>query len=149
MLTVTMISVGLVMTCVGIHYFALVNLSRLCSRTSPHPRRWLNAMVIGAIVAHVVELYCFAIGYYVVDLLDGPGGLIDANGQSSTDYGYFSFVAYTSLGFGDITPKGPVRFMTALETLTGLILIAWTASFIFLQMQVNWEHRQTNKKSSS
>ncbi|MCA9111260.1 MAG: two pore domain potassium channel family protein, partial [Planctomycetaceae bacterium] len=71
------------------------------------------------------------------------------NGQSSTDYGYFSFVAYTSLGFGDITPKGPVRFMTALETLTGLILIAWTASFIFLQMQVNWEHRQTNKKSSS
>jgi len=28
--------------------------------------------------------------------------------------------------------------MTALETLTGLILIAWSASFIFMQMHRFW-----------
>lgn len=149
MFIVIVVSAVLVITCVGIHYFALVNLSQLRSATTPHPRRRLNVMVIGAIIAHVVELSCFAVGYYLIDLLNGPGGLMDANGQSSADYGYFSFVAYTSLGFGDITPQGPVRFMTALETLTGLILIAWTSSFIFLQMQSTWNQGQQGEDVSN
>lgn len=44
---------------------------------------------------------------------------------------YHSFVIYTTLGFGDITPIGLLRFLTGIESLTGLILIPWTASFMY------------------
>jgi len=145
MITVAIISVVLVLTCVGIHYFALVNLSQLRSHGSTHPRRWLNLMVLGAIVAHIAELSVFAVGYYVVDTWDARSELRDTAGQSSDAYLYFSSVAYTSLGFGDITPHGDLKFMTALETLTGLLLIAWTASFIFIEMQATWDRGETTK----
>ena len=55
-----------------------------------------------------------------------------------TDTFYYSAVVYTSLGFGDITPTRALRFFTAFETLTGLVLVAWTASFSFLVMQKYW-----------
>lgn len=142
MITVIFISIVLVLTCVGIHYFALVNLSLLRSRGTAHPRRWLNLMVLGAIIAHVTEILVFALGYRVVAANDKLGGLHHASGGDSEDFGYFSFVAYTSLGFGDILPHGELRFMTALETLTGLLLIAWTASFIFLEMQATWDQEK-------
>ena len=52
--------------------------------------------------------------------------------------GYYSFVTYTTLGFGDIIPVGDIRFLTGLESLTGLVLITWTASFMFFEMQKYW-----------
>jgi hypothetical protein len=32
--------------------------------------------------------------------------------------------------------------MTAVEALTGLVLITWTASFTFLVMQQSWGHQE-------
>ena len=52
---------------------------------------------------------------------------------------YFSFTTYTPLGTGDIEPIGDLRFLTGLESLTGLVLITWTASFIYLEMTRYWE----------
>jgi hypothetical protein len=51
------------------------------------------------------------------------------------EFFYYSAVTYTTLGFGDITPLGHLRILTTVESLAGLILIAWTASIIFLAMQ--------------
>ncbi|MCA9451483.1 MAG: two pore domain potassium channel family protein, partial [Nitrospira sp.] len=48
---------------------------------------------------------------------------------------YYSFVTHTTLGFGDLIPTGPLRFLTGIESLTGLVLITWTASCIYLQME--------------
>jgi len=55
------------------------------------------------------------------------------------NYTYYSLVVYTSIGFGDIIPVSrPMRIVTAGEGLTGAILIAWTASFMFFHMQRFW-----------
>ena len=51
---------------------------------------------------------------------------------------YYSFTSYTTLGFGDIEPSGAIRFVTGMESLTGLVLITWTASFIFIEMERYW-----------
>ena len=32
---------------------------------------------------------------------------------------YYSFITYTTLGFGDVIPTGTLRFLTSLESLTG------------------------------
>ena len=47
-------------------------------------------------------------------------------------------MSYTTVGFGDVTPVGPIRFMAATEALTGLVLITWSASFTYLEMERFW-----------
>jgi hypothetical protein len=53
-------------------------------------------------------------------------------------YLYFSFASYTSLGIGDIFPIGHIRLLTGIEALLGLLMIGWTASFLFLEMRSFW-----------
>ena len=51
---------------------------------------------------------------------------------------YFSAETYTSLGFGDLTPNGPVRLLAGVEALNGLLLIGWSASFTYISMERFW-----------
>jgi hypothetical protein len=51
---------------------------------------------------------------------------------------YFSFTTYTTLGYGDIEPFGGIRYLAGFESLSGLLLITWTASFLFIEMQRYW-----------
>lgn len=53
---------------------------------------------------------------------------------------YFSFITYTTIGFGDISPLGDLKYLTGrLQALTDLVLISWTASFLFVEMQKYWK----------
>ena len=52
---------------------------------------------------------------------------------------YFSFTTYTTLGFGDIEPFGDLRYLTGLESLPGLVLITWSASFLYLELTRYWD----------
>lgn len=58
------------------------------------------------------------------------------------DYLYFSIVSYTSLGLGDVFPGSHLRFLTGVETLNGILLIAWSGSFIYLTMGRLWRWEQ-------
>ena len=58
---------------------------------------------------------------------------------SLTDAVYFSFTNYTTLGYGDIEPDGQLRFLAGMEAITGLSLITWSASFMFMEMMKFWE----------
>jgi len=51
---------------------------------------------------------------------------------------YFSAETFTSLGFGDLTPVGPVRLLAGVEALNGLLLIGWSASFTYISMERFW-----------
>ena len=48
---------------------------------------------------------------------------------------------HTTIGFGDISPVGDIKYLTGLQALTGLVLITWTASFLFLEMQKYWKRK--------
>jgi hypothetical protein len=39
---------------------------------------------------------------------------------------------------------GYLRYLTGVEALTGLILITWSASFLFIEMQKYWGSRNLN-----
>ena len=54
---------------------------------------------------------------------------------------YFSAMTFTTVGFGDVYPLVPVRFLAGTETLTGLVLVTWSASFTFLEMARFWRDR--------
>jgi hypothetical protein len=57
----------------------------------------------------------------------------------------FSFSTYTTLSYGDIDAVGDLRHLTGLEALTGLVMITWSASFLFLEMQRYWKPKDLNQ----
>ncbi|WKD48813.1 potassium channel family protein [Microbulbifer spongiae] len=123
-----------------IHQTALNVLARIGQWHSLRYNVGLMIGVFGALLAHVAEIWLFAYSYYF--MVNSPyfGTLIGNFNGSLLDCAYFSFTTYTSLGFGDIEPLGHLRFTAGLEALTGLMMITWTASFMFVKMQRHWEH---------
>lgn len=121
-----------------IHYEVLNYLSVLIPRLKLRHRAGVLLGVFGALFAHITEVWLYALGYYL-KIRSGYFGTLSGDFDNSLmDCAYFSFSTYTSLGYGDIKPTGDIRFLAALEALTGLVLIAWTSSFMFLEMQKLW-----------
>ena len=48
---------------------------------------------------------------------------------------------YTTIGFGDLAPVGPIRFLAGTQGLVGFVLISWSASFTYLEMERCWRAR--------
>jgi voltage-gated potassium channel len=52
---------------------------------------------------------------------------------------YFSFVTFTTLGYGDITLSEGFRLLSGIEALNGIILVGWTTAMIFSVVQHIWQ----------
>jgi hypothetical protein len=50
-------------------------------------------------------------------------------------------VTFTTVGAADAHVSGPIRFLFGTESLAGLLLITWSASFTFLEMERFWRER--------
>lgn len=122
-----------------VHYFTFTNLSHFINHSKLKPRHKVLICIYASLAAHILEIWVFGIAYYWLLKVDGFGALQGIFNHSLHDCVYFSFSAYTSLGMGDINPTGLLKFTTGLETLTGLVLISWTASFVFFEMQKHWK----------
>jgi uncharacterized membrane protein len=121
------------------HYEFLNRLTLLLPKISIRHRFRIVLGVCGALLAHAVEVWVFAIAYYYMHRASGWGELTGNFDGSLLDCVYFSFTTFTTVGFGDIEPTGSLRFLTGIEALTGLVLITWTASFLFVEMQRYWQ----------
>lgn len=49
-----------------------------------------------------------------------------------------SAMTYTTVGFGDVAPIGPIHFLAGTMSLTGFVLITWSAPFNFMEMERFW-----------
>ncbi len=124
---------------VSIHYEILYRLSLLIPRLKIKHRFKIVTGVLGALIAHALEIWIFALAYHFMYWADGWGTFEGNFSGSIWDCAYFSFTTFTTLGFGDIVPLGDLRYLTGIESLTGLVLITWTASFLYLEMQRYWD----------
>ena len=93
------------------------------SRVLQH-RRITYETVLGALCAYVLIGLLFAFLYLAVtDLRDGPF-FVQPGPHGQAEYLYFSFVALTTLGFGDLSPSvGLPQALTVLEALFGNIFL--------------------------
>jgi len=139
MLLAYLINSVIVAIAILVHYEALYHLSNIIPKL--HIRRRFRVLfgVFGAMIAHVFEIWLFAFGFYFLIRSGKFGALSGEFTDTLLDCVYFSFTTYTSLGFGEIYPTGHLRFLAGLEVLTGLVLITWTASFMFIEMQKFWK----------
>jgi hypothetical protein len=133
------VNILVIVTAVMIHYEFLYRFTLLMPRMNVRHRFRIVIGVFGALTAHAVEVWIFALSFYWMHKADGWGTLDGNFGGSLLDCVYFSFTTYTTLGFGDVVPHGDLRYLTGLESLTGLLLITWTASFLYLEMTRYWD----------
>ena len=130
----------IVLACVLLHYEAFTWLTHALTRMHTRVRRRrILLLMFGLLALHIVEIWIFAIGYFG---LLGASSLSRIHGAADSllDLVYYSAVVYTTLGLGDLIPDGAIRFMTGMEALTGFLLITWSASFTFLEMQRFWKN---------
>ncbi|RTR05308.1 ion channel [Halomonas nitroreducens] len=139
-LTAAGATIILVVICVLLHYEVSSVLSGLMRRTSPTRRRRFLGLMFGLLGAHVVEIWLFGLTAWWLEATTSASvaGTAIVNGL---DYIYLSAITYTTLGYGDVYPEGPLRFLMGTESLTGFMLITWSASLTFLEMQRHWNDR--------
>lgn len=126
------------MLVVLIHYEFLYRMSNAIPKMKIKHRFRIVVGVFGALIAHSIEIGLFAMMYYLLPWFENVGSLTGGFDGSLLDSVYFSYTTYTTLGFGDIQPHGSIRLFVGLESLTGLLLITWTASFLYFEMQRYW-----------
>jgi hypothetical protein len=136
MFAVNLFIIGVV---VMLHYEFLHQTTLLMPKLRIRHRFRIILGVFLALLAHSAEVWIFALAYYFMHHAQGWGNLEGSFDGSLLDCAYFSFTMYTTLGTGDIAPVGDLRFLTGLESLTGLVLITWTASFLYLEMTRYWD----------
>ena len=138
---VTLLNAFIVAVTVLIHHEALIRLSGALSRMRQSRHFRLIAAVFGVMIAHTIQVWIFAWAYYFMHHATDWGDLTGNFNGTFLDCVYFSYSTFTTLGYGDIQPQGDIRYLTGIESLTGLVLITWSASFLFLLMQRYWPTR--------
>lgn len=131
--TVPFAAVG---TVVYIHQCAIRYVSRHMpvrghNSAAPHMMRSLFVLI----GAHLIEIILFALCYAGLSAFFGVPLFAGVVAADAADYLYFSSTTYSSLGLGDVQPTGPARFLAGVEALVGLIMIAWTAAFLFAETE--------------
>ena len=124
----------------SVHYLFLKHLNRGAWLTDKFPQIRLGYGVIVSLIAHSIEITLFALAYRA-SIASGFGTLEGNFTGSVADHLYFSYAAFTTVCFGDIVPTGPLRLLAGMEALTGFVLITWTASFLYLEMNRLWRQQ--------
>lgn len=138
MIYAILLNMFVVAMAVLVHYEFLYRIARNLPKLPIHHRYRIVVGTFGLLIAHSIEVWIFATAYYYMNQAGGWGTLTGNFDGSLLDCVYYSFTVYTTLGFGDISPLGMLRYLTGLESLTGLLLITWTASFLYLEMRTHW-----------
>ncbi len=121
----------------GVNWLAQHYLARMAK--SGRARRTMLKIIFILLGLHIVEIWCFGITYWVLSFAPGTGYVHGEHGADTLfDAVYLSATTYTTVGFGDLAPVGAIRLISGLESLTGLLLITWSASFTYLEMSRLW-----------
>ena len=128
----------LVVAATLVHYEALRLLSLALPGSHVVPRAKLVLVILGCFMAHALEIGLYAVVMHALVRWADVGTLGGAATPSLATTLYFSAETFTSLGYGDLVPLGPLRLMSGVETLNGLLLIGWSSSYAYMSMERYW-----------
>lgn len=127
-----------------LHYEALSLLTNILTNINNVKRIHILFAMFAVTLLHIISILIYAGIYYIMINEWGIGHLEGMDVTTFEDYAYYSITVYTSLGFGDVLPVGGLRFFSGLETLNGLALMAWSASYSYLLMSKYWIFKNPN-----
>ncbi len=132
----TVVAVAIV---VLVHYEGLALISSwLAKRREVISRRNVLYGIFSVLALHVLEIWVFGIAAWLLLMYPETGHVNGANPLQLLDGVYLAAVTYTTVGYGDLAPIGPIRFIAGTMSLTGFVMITWSASFTYLEMERFW-----------
>ena len=140
MLKLSLIGTALVALTVVIHALGTTYLVRhLAQKFLDERGKWRSRNALGAlittavvmVVLHALEIIIWAGVYRAVV----PAGEL-ANLEAAV---YFSFVTFTTLGYGDITLTEGWRLLSGIQALNGILLVGWSTALMFAVVQKSWQ----------
>jgi hypothetical protein len=135
----TLVTMLVVILAVLSHYEGLRYFTNWMAATRLRPRLRIVMMIYGLLLLHTLEIWLFGLSYWLLSSDPGYGMIVgETDIAVLVDYVYFSATVYSTLGFGDLLPSGPIRLIVGIESVTGLLLITWSASFTYLEMIQYW-----------
>jgi hypothetical protein len=137
---VVAVTVAAVAASVLLHYEGLIYTARGLSHHRGHNRVKVLYAIGSLIGLHVVEIWLFAAAYWLLLLVPGAGGVTGPAAPHFFDIVYLSAMTFTTVGDANLAPMGELRFLCGTEALTGFVLIAWSASFTYLEMERFWRN---------
>ena len=138
-LAVAACTLAAVALCVLLHFAGLLRMG-LVYRGSDAPAGYRRVLfvIFGVMALHILEIAVFGAAWWALNAVPDTGTVAGATALRWHDALFMSVLAFTSLGFDNLTPLGPIRLLAGIEALTGFVLITWSASFAFLQMERHW-----------
>ena len=145
MIVSLLISLALVTLCIFLHAGVLRRLGVILHVAGSRMKHPLMLVLFALFGLHLLEVMLYAIAMQIMEdlSLGHVQGVTPNEPGMFYDFFYFSMASYTTLGIGDLVPHGPIRMVAVMESLTGLILIAWSASFTYLAMERLWRESVT------
>src|SRR5258706_5043813 len=107
------------------------------SATSRQSLRLVAVMIATVSVlmaAHIAEVVVWSLAYIIVGA--APPG---------TDFIYFAFVNYTTLGYGDVTPIERWHLLGPMTAMNGVLLFGWSTAVIFAVLRSTMMTNQTEE----
>ena len=145
MVAAILLTVALICATVLIHYECLRFTSALIPRLRLRPQSRMIVVLGSALIGHTVEIGLYAWGYFIMADTLGLGSIGGEFSGGPLDYFYFSVTTFTTLGIGDVYAQGYLRLLAGMESLNGLVLIGWSASFTYLSMEKFWESQRQSQ----
>jgi hypothetical protein len=128
MLRQLLVSIAVSLCNIAIHAIvmaAVLRVARLADqRAASRQSLRLVAVMIATVsvlmAAHIAEVFVWSLAYMIVGA--APPG---------TDFIYFAFVNYTTLGYGDVTPIERWQLLGPMTAMNGVLLFGWSTAVIF------------------
>jgi hypothetical protein len=146
MLRLSLIGSALLAITVVIHAAGTTAWVRYLARKYTGDSRWIGRWAVLVLVN--TALIAFALHALEIVLWAGVyQTLVPVNELASFEEAvYFSFVTFTTLGYGDITLSEGWRLLSGIEALNGILLVGWTTAMIFSVVQHIWRGLANTKK---
>jgi len=139
MLLVTLTTLLLIVLTTVIHHDVIRALSdKEPVRVRGKARTKFVLVVVLTLLSHIVHIALYGLAMYLLVNFGNAGRLEGPDGPALSSCMFFSAESYTSLGFGDIKPTGPIRLITSVEALNGLVMIGWTACYLYVAAERFW-----------
>lgn len=110
-----------------IHTFGLIAVTRIMGRMTNRFRMHghrsrvvaMLSVVFGLIVVLTIEIWFWALVYLAVGAFEDFEHAL-----------YFSTVAFSTVGYGDLIPAQEWRLLGALEAVNGFLMIGWSTAYL-------------------
>ncbi|MGB5778953.1 ion channel [Allopontixanthobacter sediminis] len=130
-LTVLSWGIGLLFAYGAFHMAGLELIRRAKPKQKKHRHLGLLFTFWGLAILHLIEIALAAL--LLAYLLSFPenGSLTEGFGSSAADFLYFAGVSFATLGYTQLEAHGAIRLLVMTLSLSGFMLITWSATFIY------------------